>query len=160
VLRTLILTILVCSSGKSHAGAEQFLPKEMRKFVFQKTTSADVVKALGKPKEIDKGQKEVIYYYNKNGVDFDTVLSFRNNKLHYIFLSNIKDPPSLKELKLFFTEQDFLKALEDSKFGATHEAGRFVDLENKKEGLKVRVRNNDKRDVHEITVWKKDLIDL
>jgi hypothetical protein len=63
-------------------------------------------------------------------------------------------------LKLFFTEQDFLKALEDSKFGATHEAGRFVDLENKKEGLKVRVRNNDKRDVHEITVWKKDLIDL
>lgn len=160
VLRILVSLVIIFSSAVSFAGAEQLLPKEMKKFVFKKTTSAQVVKALGKPKEIDKGEKETIYYYNKNGVDYDTVLSFRSNKLHYIFLSNLKTPPSLQELKLFFSEEDIHQAIEKAKFGTTHESGRFIELENKKEGLKVRLRNNDKREVHEITFWQKGSSDL
>ena len=160
MFKTLVFCAMLLGSALAQAGAEQFLPAEMKGFVFKKTTPSQVAKALGKPKEIDKSKRETIYYYNRNGVDYDTVLSFRNNKLFYILLSNLKTPLSFNELKTIFTEEDLKKAIEEANIGTAHETGRAINLVSKKEGLKVRLTNSERREVQEITFWQKGLNDL
>ncbi len=150
----LSIIILFASSGFATSLSKKILPSQISAFVFEKTTTDEVLKILGAPKDKKITNNETVFFYNFKGIDFDTSLGFRENKLHYIHLSQSLNPWTYSDFKIFFTELDLQKSLRKMSLEQGHDKGKTFQLRSIKEGFQGGFSSMPKKDLVSITFWK------
>jgi hypothetical protein len=146
--------ILFASSSFATSLFKKVLPSQISAFVFEKTSTDEVTKALGAPKEKKITDKETVFFYNLKGVDFDTTLGFKENKLLYIHLSQGLSPWTYSDFKGFFDDRELQLSFKEMLGQKGHEKGKFFQLRSIKEGFEGRFSTMPKKDLLSITFWK------
>ena len=133
--------------------SKKIIPEKLQSFKFSTSKTADVQKTLGDAKQTKQSGQETTLFYNLNGVDFDTSLGFKSDKLVYIYLSHIPGSLSFLDFEGLFSKADIETALKEMNKVKGHEKGRYFELTHKKEGLRLRFQNTDKKLLLSATVW-------
>lgn len=151
-LSLFIITLLTPDFGRASEISKIVLSPKLQLLSFEVSTPSDVEKLLGKPKETEKKNDELIYFYNLNGVDYDTTVSFRKNKLHYLIVSNTH--LKFSDFKKYFTEKDLKKSAQEMSQQTGHEKGRYFKITHVQGGFQGRFSNSQQKQLIEATLWK------
>ena len=142
-------SLAVNGKFKLRTAIKERLPKKIAWIEPGITEKDEVLKKLGKP---DKAEKS--FFYNISGLDYDTTISFKKDKVAYIFHSPVQT--------IAFSEiQKLLPVGQTKKADQTvipeqplHERGRVFNVTVEAEGVLIRVSNTKLKMVESFTLWQ------
>ncbi len=127
------------------------LPQKLLFIQPGKTNKKEIIAKLGKPPKADKTN----YFYQLNDIKYDTTISFKNEKVEYLFYEPGSINYNFHSVKNYINEEIIKKSVVIPRPNLdAHEAGRTFVVVIPNDGLKLTFKNNERKNLKSILIWK------
>lgn len=128
------------------------IPENLKTIRILTSTIDDVKKNLGEPKIIEESTGLTFLRYNTMGVDYDTLISIRSNKVESITLNPYQGSLQYSDFKEIFTEQELVEATQDMRKQTDHMAGSRFTITSQQHGLSATFISRGKQQLRGFTL--------
>lgn len=150
----MVLFFLYAKTTMANLATKEYAPKKLSVINFDTATDSDIQKLLGPPNEKSEKPQKTLYFYNLNGIDFDTTFCFKKNKLVYFYILNPEKKSMLADFKNAFSEKEIITALKNASAEIGHQKGRSFRVTNIQLGMEAEFSAGANNELKSLTFWR------